>query len=213
MSSFNYYLVKKYIQDNENLVIFDIGAHNFQDSLSLKAAYPRSTVYSFEPDKRNIQHFSNLAKEQGIKIIEAAVSDIDGSTTFFNSETHHGAEWTCSGSIIAPKVSNYATGQSVTHPAICYNLSGYTVDTVTIKGFCDRNSITPSILHIDAQGSETKIINGIGDYRPKIIFTETCEFETYETGTDLQSFDKLMESLGYIIFERLPHDTLYIHRN
>ena len=64
---------------------------------------------------------------------------------------------------------------------------------------------------MDVQGAETKVIKGMGTYRPKIIFAETCEFDTYETDTNLQQFDKLMISLNYEIAERLEYDTFYIH--
>lgn len=210
MSSFNINKAKSIIRDSENIVIFDIGAHNFMDSITLKMAYPNSTVYAFEPDNKNIQKYSPLAKNYGVNVVELALSDEIGETTFYNSESLNGSEWTCSGSILKP-VTIDGTSEGVHHKGLLYNLTGYKVKTTTFKDFCDTHNIVPNIIHMDVQGAETKVIKGMGNYRPKVIFAETCEFDTYETNTSLQQFDELMKSLNYEIVERLEYDTFYIH--
>ena len=209
MSWLNLDKVKSIINASEVKCIFDIGAHNFADSINLKQSFLSAEVYAFEPDKKNILLYEQTATQHGVKVVNLALSDEEGEVLFYNSETHHGAEWTCSGSIFKPVVYE-GTGQSITHPAIMYNTAGYPVKTTTLENFCNSQNISPDILHIDAQGAETKIINGLGKYRPRIIFAETCEFDTYETGTDLANFDSLMLDIGYKVFERYQYDTLYV---
>jgi FkbM family methyltransferase len=210
MSYFNINKAKEIINNAENIIIFDIGAHNFEDSKILKSAFPNSVVYAFEPDIKNIQYYSSSAEQCGVKVINLALSDSTGETTFYNSETLNGREWLSSGSILKP-ITIENTNEGLNHKGLLYNLTGYKIQTTTFKDFCDTQNITPTIVHMDVQGAETKIMKGIGNYRPKIIFTETCEFDTYETGTDIQQFDSIMKDLGYKIWERLQYDTFYVY--
>lgn len=209
MSSFNLNYVQHIIGKTDGLIIFDIGAHNFQDSINMKSTFPNSDVYAFEPDVLNIKKYADNARSSGVKVFDFAMSDELGETTFYNSETLKGQEWTCSGSLMKP-VTKGDTNEGL-HEGLLYNLSGYNVQIKTIKEFCDSENISPDVIHMDVQGAETKVMRGIGNYRPKIIFAETCEFHVYETHSSLEEFDSLMFSLGYKIVERLPHDTLYIH--
>jgi FkbM family methyltransferase len=211
MSSFNLNYINQYVEKKENLIIFDIGAHNFGDSINMKNNFPNAKVYAFEPDSFNILKYSNLAKQSGVLVFDYAMSDEEGEVIFYNSETMKGKEWSCSGSILKPVTVN-GTNEGL-HEGLLYNLTGHPVKAITFKSFCDNNQIIPDVVHMDVQGAETKVIKGIGEYRPKIIFAETCEFNVYETNTNLEEFDKLMFSLGYEIVERLPTDTLYIHND
>ena len=210
MSSFNVNYVNQFIKKTEGLVIFDIGAHDFRDSIGLKQHFPQATVYAFEPDSLNILKYSNTAKRLGIVVVDQAMSDQEGEVTFYNSETMKGVEWSCSGSILKPVTVN-GTNEGL-HEGLLYNLTGHLVKATTFKAFCDENKICPDVVHMDVQGAETKVMMGIGEYRPTLIFAETCEFKVYETNTNLEEFDKLMFSLGYEIVERLPTDTLYVHK-
>jgi FkbM family methyltransferase len=209
MSNFNLNKAKKIINEFESITIFDIGAYDFSDSITLKFVYPNSTVYAFEPDSKNLQNFSQAARNYGINVIDAALSDEIGETIFYNSETLNGSEWRCSGSLLKPITVN-GTNEGK-HKGLFYNLQGSKVRTDTFENFCNTHNLSPSIVHMDVQGAETKVMKHIGKYRPKIIFAETCEFDTYETNTNAQQFDELMQSLGYSIFEKLEYDTFYVY--
>lgn len=210
MSSFNLNWINQYVTKKENLVIFDIGAHNFSDSINFKRNFPQATVYAFEADKTNIEKYGSGAENSGVKVVNIAVSNENGEATFYNSETMNGNEWTCSGSLMKPVIKN-GTNEGV-HAGLLYNIEGYTVKTVKFETFCDENNISPNVLHIDVQGAEKNVMSAIGKYRPEIVFAETCEFDVYETNTSLQEFDELMFSLGYEIKERLQYDTLYTQK-
>jgi len=209
MSSFNLSWVNQYVSKKE-IVIFDIGAHNFVDSINFKRSFPNANVYAFEADKVNVEKYGENAEAFGVKVINVAVSDTNGEATFYNSETMNGKEWTCSGSLMKPVTIN-GTNEG-THAGLLYNLEGYQVKTMKFETFCDENKITPNVVHIDVQGAEKIVMSAIGKYRPEIVFAETCEFDTYETNTSLKEFDDLMFSLGYEIKQRLQFDTLYLHK-
>jgi FkbM family methyltransferase len=209
MSSFNLNWINQHKLNKSNLVIFDIGAHNFSDSINFKRNFPNAIVYAFEADNVNVEKYGKNAEDFGVKVINLAMSDVNGEATFYNSETLDGNEWTCSGSLMKPVTRN-GTKEGL-HAGLLYNTEGYLVKTIKFETFCDEHKITPNVLHIDVQGAEKSVMSAIGKYRPEIVFAETCEFNTYETNTNLKEFDDLMLSLGYEIKQRLEYDTLYIH--
>ena len=210
MSSFNLNWINQFNLNKSNLVIFDIGAHNFSDSINFKRNFPNASVYAFEADTINVEKYGKNAEANGVKVVNLAVSDKNGEATFYNSETMNGVEWTCSGSLMKP-ILKEGTNEEATHGGLLYNAEGYLVKTIKFETFCDDNKVVPNVLHIDVQGAEKAVMSAIGKYRPEIVFAETCEFDTYETNTNLQEFDGLMLSLGYEIKQRLDYDTLYVH--
>lgn len=206
-------LIRNVFGDKEDLVIFDVGAANFVDTIVFKTHFPKAVVYGFEPDKSNLENYQELEKQHGIKIVPVALSDSEGSATFYSSEELNGQFWKFSGSILKPKVKE-GTSEGFFHDGLIFNLEGYKVNTGRLDKFCDENNIGRiDYMHLDVQGAETKVINGMGKYRPAMIFAETCEYETYETNTNLQEFDTLMGTYGYRIKERYQFDTLYIHES
>lgn len=191
------------IDTTKKVVIFDIGAFNFVDSIQFKQQIPNADVYAFEAYKFNTEKYGNGAKNVGVKVFDLAVSDKDGETTFYNSTKLNGMEWTCSGSVLKPTYK--------THPGLTYNDNGLTVKTVRLDSFCKEHNIDNiDILHMDVQGAEYYVVKGFGDVRPKILFCETCEYESYENSLTQKDLDNLLEEMGYEIKERLTYDTLYV---
>lgn len=197
-------VLHKAFGDRANLIIFDVGACNFHDSLHLKQYLPYSTVYSFEPSDFNLKEYGQTAEARGILVAPVAVSDRDDVTTFYNSTTHNG-----SGSTLKPKVKE-GTHEGINHDGLLYNMEGYPVQVVRLDTFCDLNNIDRiDYLHMDVQGGEFNVIKGLGKYRPYFIFAETCEFETYESGTTTEEFNEYMSALGYSAIKQFRDDTLY----
>lgn len=210
MSGFNINLAKEFF-NKENLIIFDIGAYDFMDSINLKNNFKGSTVYAFEAFDGNIKNYGDRAEKNGIIINNIAISDKEDEILFYNSTTLNGNSWTCSGSILLPTKEE---GVSI-HPGLKYNLDGIKVKSTTIEKFCEQNNINAvDIIHMDIQGAEYYAIKGMGNkIRPKIIFCETCEYDSYENSLTQKDLDDLMFSLGYKIKERLIYDTFYILEN
>jgi FkbM family methyltransferase len=207
MSYFNLEWIKQYVK-KDNPIIFDIGAFNFDDSINFKIYYPESDVYAFEAFYENIKQYSDKAKNYGVKVYDVALSDKNGETKFYNSMTLNGGSWTCSGSILIPTKEE---GVSI-HPGLKYNLEGVEVKTTTIETFCEQNDIkNVDVIHMDIQGAEYYAIKGMGKkIKPKIIFCETCEYDSYEKSLTQKDLDNLLFDLGYEIKERLIYDTFYI---
>ena len=197
-------VIKNTLGDKKDLIIFDIGGCNFHDSIYLKHNFPNAEIYSFEPSKYNLDIYQDAAGRAGVIVVPVAVSNKNDITTFYNSTTHNG-----SGSTLKPKVKK-GTSEGINHDGLLYDMSGYEVQIVRIDTFCELNNINHiDYLHIDVQGAETLVIEGLGSIRPYFIFAETCEFGVYESGTTIEEFDNMMFDLGYIMVNRFRDDTLY----
>jgi|LakMenE18May11ns_1017448.scaffolds.fasta_scaffold9948506_5 FkbM family methyltransferase len=207
MSDFNLKWIKQIIGAKENITIFDVGAFNFEDSIRFKINFPNANVYAFEAFILNCVKFSQKAIQNGVRTYNLAISDKNGETIFYNSTDYNGIEWTCSGSILKPSPKEGAE----LHKGLNYNKEGITVQTIRLDDFCKKNSIESiDIIHMDIQGAEYYAIKGLGEIRPKIIFCETCEYESYENSLTLNDLDNLLLEMGYEIKGRYTDDTLYI---
>ena len=192
--------------------IFDIGACDFQDSITLKSQYPNADVYAVEADPTNYFGNYRTAETYGVKTYNFAMSDTTGSATFYPSlyETTQKRNWRYAGSIIKPLLKP-DTNEALNH-TVLYDTEGIDIPTKRFDEFCEEiNVYRIDLLFIDVEGAEYKVMKSLGNIRPTLIFAETAHYQlkSYDTELDLTQFDELMFSLGYEIIERLQYDTLY----
>jgi len=193
------------------LNLFDVGACNFHDSLTLRHHFPFANIFAFEPDKVNLQQYSEAAENCSINVVPVAVSDVNDEKPFYHSLTFHGNDHRASGSTLKPRIKK-GTSEGLYHDSLLFDMEGTLVQTVRLDTFCELNGISNiHFLHIDVQGAEERVIRGLGSLRPAFIFAETCEFDTYESGTTLQDFDQLLFDMDYEVVKRFKDDTLYRH--
>ena len=195
--------------------IFDIGACDFRDSIVLKNQHRTADVYAVEADPTNYSNNYLYAETYGIKTYNFAMSDKTGTTTFYPSLYHtiHKTSFRYAGSIIKPLLKP-DTNEALNHSVI-YDTEGIDIPTKRFDEFCKEIDVKNiDLLFIDVEGAEYKVMNSLGEFRPKLIFSETAHYRlnNYETELNLVEFDKLMFSLGYEIVERLEYDTLYKHK-
>lgn len=210
MSFFNLNWIKQIIGNKENMIIFDVGAFNFDDSINFKRNFSKADVYAFEAFVFNCEKFGQTATLHGVKVHNLAISDKNGESIFYNSTDYNGAEWTCSGSLLKPSIK----GIIEIHKGLNYNKEGVKVQTIRLDDFCKLNQIENiDVIHMDIQGAEYYAIKGLGELRPKIIFCETCEYESYENSLSLNDLDNLLLEMGYEIKGRFTDDTLYVLKN
>jgi FkbM family methyltransferase len=196
--------------------ILEIGACDFQDSINFKHMYPHSRVIAVEADVENYRRHHKSAEALGIETFHLAISDKDGTTTFYPSlyEKTKKIEWRYAGSILKPLLKDNSD-EGINH-TVLFDIKGVEVNTSRFDSFCIKNNLDEiDLLFIDVEGAEYKVMNSLGEYRPKLIFSETAHYDkkSYDNDLSLEQYDDMMFSLGYEVIERLEWDTLYKFKN
>jgi FkbM family methyltransferase len=142
----------------ENLVIWDIGAHFGYNSLIFaKVTPPDAKIISFEPNISNIERFrENLAANEDesnkISLYNWAISDYDQQAFFYYSDSIDDSISSGSylGSVMPPlSPETYTAFQSTT-------LFTRSVDSLIEKEKLPK----PNIIKIDVEGAEYDVITG-----------------------------------------------------
>lgn len=188
---------------DQEIVIFDVGAADLQDSIEYKKLLPKAKVYAFECNDDWLQNNIPKALEHGIIYNHCAVSDVTGHLEFYPSKTLYGKYWPLSGSLCKPhEGSRFEWKETVKVP------------TITLNDYCRNYNVHPTFIHMDIQGAEVRAMSQVGNYKPKAIVAEICEFQTdYDTGTNYYEWLNLMNSLGYNEHIRFNWDGLYVLRD
>ena len=142
-----------------NKVFFDIGANNGYTSVPVAQRDNNIQVYAFEPTPEMIKEIEN--KTQGLSnytLTKKAVSNYNGKATF---RVAGHADWGCSSLLEFSDKSKTEwpgrTDLNVTHEI--------EVDVIRLDSFIKEHSITKiDYLHIDTQGSDLKVLEGLGEY-------------------------------------------------
>lgn len=139
-------------------VIFDVGANN--GHTFYRNAMSGDTVYAFEPTPELINYIKQIVSQNNIQnyhLIEAAVSDVEG-TAKFNIAGQ--GDWGCSSlnefSDDLEKTWVGRTDFKVTHIV--------DVKVIRLDKFILENNIeVVDFLHIDAQGSDLNVLKSLGN--------------------------------------------------
>lgn len=202
----------------EPKLIFDIGAYDGGDAIRFQQRWPGAKVFSFEADPFRFgkMMMSRLCDVLNLPIsfFQLAISNVRGSVDFYPSlcmlkdagDTHSKGEPGGQGSMYR-------------HSEVYKNTYKHIVQyEKPIKVFSDRldnifyeNKISlqeVDLLHIDVEGSEYEVIQGLSMYKPKVIFVETLEgmFEGAKSKWDL---DNLLINKGYQLVGDFVSDRLY----
>ena len=159
--------------------VFDVGADDGFHGILFAFVNPKINVFAFEPikgSKKNIiGNLKKIEKFFGIKIknykiINNAISDFNGYTTFYETKYRVGSSllkpkkklnefWTKSEDFLIKTVSK---GMKIK--------KRYKVKVLTLEKFCKKNSIKIiNYLHIDAQGHDLRVIKSLRKYRKCLI--------------------------------------------
>jgi FkbM family methyltransferase len=182
--------------------ILDIGCANMSDTVNMKRYIPNGQFHAFECAESWKAWNESEAIKHSINYYHMAVSDTIGELTFYPSGSLDGQEWPWSGSVCEP-------GPNLLNERWTWN-QGYTVPSTTLEAFCIEHNVNPDFIHIDVQGAEYKVFSKLGVIRPLLIWAEVSEFHMYKTGTTLEGFQGLMQSLGYKEIFRDSCDALFV---
>jgi FkbM family methyltransferase len=213
----------KFLNQDQNLVIFDIGCCEGEDSIRYSNLFKNSKIYAFEPLKNNYKksliNFQNY-NTKNVVISQEALSDSVGITNFYVSSGHpdyleNTDEWDYgnkSSSLLHPKEINQPQWMNFNKEE--------NIKTNTIDNFCKENSIEKiDFVHMDVQGAELLVLKGASSMLKNIglIWLEVGMVEFYqEQPMKINLVEFLQENNFTVIKDTCPSicgDILVVNNN
>jgi FkbM family methyltransferase len=199
---FNRERLIQHLVSNKYPIIFDIGAHNGQSVQYLKKLFPKSIIYSFEPDPESFDVLSSKNID-GVNYYNEAISDFDGCATFYRNKISHtnslfkvNLNSKDSIGITSAKANNdkqYLSGFNSE-----YKVSATMLDTFTKKHLIGK----VDLLKIDVQGAECHVLRGGENSlkRTRTIVLEVSFFDYYEHQTSFLNVESILSPLGFKLY-------------
>jgi FkbM family methyltransferase len=175
----------------EGDTFFDIGAHvGYYSMLSSALVGESGKVVSFEPTPRTFKSLQENAKtKKNIQVYNNAVMDKETEIEFFD---------------YGPKFSAFNSFKKRTSEEIYFRDDAVkiTVKTVAIDSFCKMNQFLPTLIKIDAEGSEHLILEAMSQVLDEIRPLVTIEVSGGEEWKDncMKSI-KILQNKGYECYE------------
>lgn len=196
-------------------VIFDVGGYDAGDAIRFKSIF-NAVVYCFEPDPVRALKISGLPFTGSfIEFFPYAISDKNEAIPFYRSkcllkdagDLHSPGDYAGQGSAY-----RHTETYKRLYPHIEQEEQPIWVQSYTIEEICYlEQKFEIDLLHVDVEGSEYKVIKGLGDIRPKVIYMETLR-DAFENAPGIEDLHELMISLGYELVQDFISDRLYIYK-
>lgn len=191
------HLLKNIVPKYSPTLIFDVGANVGNYTLEARK-YNRCPIFSFEPNPPTANQLKiNIRECTNTSIFEIGMSNIKGSAEIFDDSTK---ESTSQASLYSEVISDFHHHEvKSTHIAL-----------TTIDEFCsDKNIKNISLLKIDTEGNEFKILEGakqmISANQIDIIH---FEFNSMNIASRVYFKDFFKVLSNYNLYRLLPHSIL-----
>lgn len=194
-------------------IILDVGCNNGQHTLRFLRAFPRATVYSFEPDDRALEAFRKNVQSERAKLFPYALGNLDGVADFHMSggepPAHLGyrtRDWDRSGSIRKPK------NVLLTTPWVKFERV-VPVQIRRLDTWAKEHGIrNVDFIWADVQGAEADLIAGgtATLANTRFFYTEYGDGEDYEGQMNLAGLLRMVPD--FEVVERFRFDILLRNR-
>jgi FkbM family methyltransferase len=191
--------------------VLDVGAWDAEDAIRFKRAWPRARVDAFEADPEAYEAILKGRRADAEKVLvhHFAVCNHNRGVFFFpNSTPAHPIGM--SGSLLPPteKLKKDA-------PFLDFDRRPpVKVPSIRLDSFVARFDFPAiDILHVDVQGAEGLVLEGLGALRPPMIFLEideTGDVGHYRGAAPLAELRALLDRMGYKVAWDSGHDALYV---
>ncbi len=199
-------LLLKIFKRTRDLVIFDIGACEGEDSIRYSKLFPRAKIHSFEPVPSNYkiasQNIKRYGLEKSITLNEIALSDTSGTAMLhLSSGTPKDIE-------VQPNWDYGNKSSSLLQPGKTLKVVPWLkfnetveVRTQTLDDYCNALSITKiDVVHMDVQGAELMVLRGAEKMIKNIaaIWMEVEAVELYKGQPLKNEVEQFMKQAGFI---------------
>ena len=210
----------------DDLIIFDIGACEAEDSIRYSKLFPKATVFAFEPRPDNFTKAKELINQyqckNSIVLEKLALSNANGVADFFVSEgepnelknDEHWNYGNKSSSLLPP------SDNIKNHTAWLQFKKKIPVKTLRLDDYVAKNEIQSiDFLHLDVQGAELMVLEGAGIFLEKIklIWLEVETVELYNGQPLKNDVEQFMAKAKFIniidMVDNVSGDQLYVNQN
>lgn len=145
--------VKKYYNDQDINVIFDLGSRDGDTAIALSTYYPHSKVFTFECNPAVIDNIASKIKPySNITLLQYAAHNITSDIDFFPCLSNIGA----SSVFMSSHKYDYIEHYVQTHTS---------VRSIRLDELIDKQEILPpDLIFADIQGAELYALQGLGKY-------------------------------------------------
>ena len=207
---------------DKEVIIFEIGACEGEDTIKYARLFKKGKVYAFEPLADNIKIAHNNFTKYSVKnaeIFQKALSSQKGYAEFHVSQGQpdniEQSDWDYgnkSSSLLAPEKHLEYTD------FISFDKS-IKVETDTIISFCQQNGINSiDFIHMDVQGAELLVLEGAGQFinNIKSVWLEVAEVELYKGQPLVNDVRVFMNKHNFVLVKNCINgfagDQLYVSR-
>lgn len=192
-------------------ILFDVGANWGVDSLSKTLFSPNIETWAFEPTPELIGYLTHHSRDCSDRyhVVPIALSDFDGISQF-NIADNPGSDWGCS------SLNSFSDNLTHTWPGrtdLKFNRF-ITVNVSRFDTWYNTNNINIDkidFFHCDTQGSDLKVLKGMGDYIQLIQqgMVECARDESvklYKENHTLEEMKDFLNENGFEVFATTPND-------
>ncbi|MBS0605123.1 MAG: FkbM family methyltransferase [Verrucomicrobia bacterium] len=179
-----------------NPVIIDAGAYDGTDSLQMSQYWPNAQIHSFEPVPELFAHIKSLAAKNGnIHPYQVALSDQNGTATFYLSTLAHDPSRILGSSSLLPPKEHLIEDPWIQFPSILE------VQTVTLDSWAETQKINHvDFLWLDMQGFELNMIKASKlAQNARAIWMEVEFTEVFEGQYQFKDIKDWMEANGFVL--------------
>lgn len=186
----------------EPKVILDVGACDFGDAIRFKQHFPNTEVYSFELNHNNYIKYCMLAERLDVNTENLAVSDSNLTIPGYYQSSHSSS---AQSTLLKPTEEYKKRYGYIEH-----NFIGRETPQIRLDTYCQNRQIKYiDIVHADLEGGELKMLVGLGEMRPKLIFVEYLVDGGWE-GQSFKSVDEWFNDNEYELLLDAWPDRLYV---
>jgi len=158
--------IKTAIRNQNEIVLFDVGANLGQTIKKMKLEFPFSKIYAFEPSRSCYKTLKNNIDIKNVFIFNNAVGSENGIIKF------NEYSWSALSSILKRA---FGSAQII---------DTYDVDLISIDSFCKINNISKiDFLKTDTEGYELEVLKGASEMMDKnkiqFVYTEVFFKENF----------------------------------
>lgn len=188
---------KRLIGDAKAPVIFDVGAHTGETTLTYRSYFSGARIYSFEPFQVSFDRLRlTVASDPLTHPYNLALGVRSGQSTLFVNRSH------ATNSLL----QSHSEARSAWNQSDAVEtVSVEKVTVSTLDEFVEQHDIRAiDILKIDAQGSEHDIIEGahslLARRLVRLVYCEILTMPTYNGQKEVDEFLKLMRQKGLVLW-------------